>query len=99
MSDTLAINAPTTVWPGDLNAVSAAILRQELKALVVGGCRDLIVDLARVRNIDAIGLSVLCATYNSLKREEGALSIINASPDICTLFLRTGLSQHFTVNP
>ncbi len=79
--------------------MNAVFLRQELNALVSGGCRDLVVDLNRVKSIDAVGLSLLCAAHSSLKRQEGALSVINTSPELYTLFHRTGLSRHFTVTP
>ena len=99
MSQNSIVDASTTIWPGELNEVTVPLLRQELNALVAGGCRDLVVDLNRVKSIDAVGLGVLCAAHTTLKREQGALSLVNTSPELYALFHRTGLSRHFTVIP
>jgi len=92
--------ARTTVKPEvNLNETTAAALRRELNSLVAGGCRDVVMDLAQVRMIDAVGLSVLCAAHTTLKREQGNFSIINASGDIETLLRRIGLTRHVTPTP
>jgi anti-anti-sigma factor len=89
---------PITVRLGQLNEATATFLRQELNALIIGGCRDLVMDLVRVKSVDAVGLGVLCAAHTTLKREQGTLSLINASSELYTLFCRTGLSRDVTIS-
>ncbi len=89
----------TVVSPdGDLNEVTAASLRRELNRLVAGGCREIVMDLARIREMDAFGLGVLCAARTTLNREKGSFSVINASPELETLLRRTGLSRHVSIS-
>jgi serine/threonine-protein kinase RsbW len=83
---------------GELNGATTGALRQELSELVAEGHREIVLDLARVQGIDAVGIGVLCAAHNSLKREEGVLSIINASPELETILRRIGLSRHVSLS-
>jgi anti-anti-sigma factor len=93
-------NERTILTPeGDLDEVTASGLRQELSSLITNGCRDLVLDLARVRMMDAMGLSLLCMAHTTLQREVGALSIINVSPELDTLLRRAGLSRYVSISP
>ncbi len=99
MSTVQTEDVPVVVKPeGELDEATAADLRRELNKLVAGGRREIIMDLAQVRSIDAVGLTLLCAAHNSLTREQGALSIINASPELETLLARIGLSRHVSTS-
>ena len=99
MESVPTVGEGTVVSPdGDLNEVTAASLRQELNQLVAGGRREIVVDLARVRDMDAFGLGVLCAAQTTLNREKGSFSVINASPEVETLLRRTGLSRHVSIS-
>jgi serine/threonine-protein kinase RsbW len=74
-------------------------LRGELKQLIEDGVREVVVDLAQVLMIDSIGLGVLIATHNSLKKVGGLLAVENASRDLFDLFRSMRLTQHFSVTP
>ena len=72
-------------------------LRGELKELINDEVREIVVDLTDVLMIDSIGLGVLIATHNSLKKVGGTFSVVNASRDLYELFASMRLTQHFTV--
>jgi anti-anti-sigma factor len=88
----------TVITPtGSLSAGTATAIRAELKSLVDVGNRDLTLDLADVQMVDSIGLSVLFAAHNSLKKNGGKLTLVNTSKGLRSLFTRTGLNRHVSI--
>jgi anti-sigma B factor antagonist len=86
------------VVPGrDIIASTAQELRRSLWSLVEEGIQWIVVDLTGVRMIDSIGLGVLIAAHNALKRKGGRLCVVNASRDLFSLFSARRLDQHFEV--
>lgn len=86
------------VVPGrDIIASNAQELRRSLWSLVEEGIQRIVVDLTGVRMIDSIGLGVLIATHNALKRKGGRLCVVNACGDLFSLFSAHRLNQHFEV--
>jgi len=91
--------APTNVVkPGkDLVASMAEDFKKKLVTVVKKGLDELIIDLSGVEIVDSIGLGLMIATHNSLNKQGGKLSIINASEDVFHLFKTMRLDQHFEV--
>lgn len=88
------------VTPGsNLTVSSATELRRQLKEFVEGGTTVIILDLVNVKIVDSIGISVLFAAHNSLKKIGGKFSVINVSPELEKLFRRVGLTMHFSITP
>lgn len=88
----------TTVKPGgDIVASMVNEFKAELKMIVDGGVNRLAVDLAEVKMIDSMGLGLLIATHNSLKKKAGQLELNNVSPDILKLLKNMRLDQHFKI--
>jgi len=86
------------VVPGrDIIASTAQELRQSLWSLVEEGLQWIVVDLTGVRMIDSIGLGVMIATHNALKKKGGRLCVVNASRDLFSLFSARRLDKHFEV--
>ena len=71
---------------GDLVADEAQAMRRELQGCIWQGTETLVLDLARVQTIDAIGLETIIAAYNRIRKSGGELVIENASRDLKDLF-------------
>ncbi len=82
----------------DIIASNRDILRKELADLVSEGSKHIILDMAKVGRIDSSGLSVLIATYNSLKVNEGILELINVNETIRKLFLLTRFDRYISIS-
>jgi len=54
--------------------------------------RRVIIDLSRVTKIDSAGLGQLMSCYSHLVRNQGALRILNAQPEIRKMLDMTGIS-------
>ncbi len=90
--------AAKTVTPGmDIVASMAEEFRAELLKSVEGGVKELTADLDGVGMVDSVGLGVLIAAHNSLQKNDGVFTVINASEDIYKLFKVMRLDRHFEV--
>jgi anti-anti-sigma factor len=88
----------TLIAPGrDVVASYAQELRRNLWSLIEEGVTDVTIDLARVQMIDSIGLGVLIAAHNSLKKKQGRLAIVNVSKEILGLLKTMRLDRHFDI--
>jgi anti-sigma B factor antagonist len=86
------------VRPGkEIVAAVAEDFKGKLRQLVENGITELTLDLEEVEIIDAMGLGMVLATHNSLKKVGGNLKVINLSGEIFTLFKTMRLDQHFEV--
>lgn len=86
------------VKPGsDIVASMAPDFKKELQALVDEDPAILVIDLAGVKMVDSIGIGVIIAAHNSIKRKHGQLEVINTSKDIYQVFTAMRLNHHFHV--
>lgn len=83
----------------DLVASTAANFKKKLAAAVQKGSDELIIDLTGVDQMDCIGLGVTMAAQNSIRRNGGKLTIINASESLSQLFKTLRLDRHFNIQP
>ena len=81
----------------DIVASYAQELRRNLWSLIEEGVTDVTIDLARVQMIDSIGLGVLIAAHNALKKKQGRLAIVNISKEITGLLKTMRLDRHFDI--
>jgi len=87
-----------TVKPGkDIVTSMAENFKGELLNFIKEGVKELTVDINGVGMIDSVGLGVLIAAHNSLKKNGGIFNVINASEDIYKLFKVMRLDRHFEV--
>ncbi len=85
-----------TITPGqDLVSSMVPGLKQELGT---ESPKELRLDLAGAGMMDSIGIGVIIATHNSLKKTGGKLVIANASENIVKLFKSMRLDQHLTLD-
>lgn len=98
MSEITKDGDQTIVKPGqDVVAAMAEEFRNELKSLVEEGPKELVIDLAGVEMVDSVGIGVLIATHNSMRKSDGKFIVINVSKNIYGLFKTMRLDQHFKV--
>jgi anti-sigma B factor antagonist len=76
-----------TITPGqDLVSSMVPGFKQELGTLLAESPKELRLDLAGAGMMDSIGIGVIIATHNSMKKAGGKLVIANASENIIKLF-------------
>ncbi|RLB94407.1 MAG: anti-sigma factor antagonist [Deltaproteobacteria bacterium] len=98
MATTRKKGGQTIIRPGkDLLASAVDDLRKKLLNKLEKGSKELIIDLARVKTVDPVGLGLLIAAHNSLKNAGGTLAIKNVSEDIYEIFKVMRLDQYFEV--
>jgi anti-anti-sigma factor len=82
----------------DIVAASVPELRSKMRVAVEEGARELVVDLVNVQMVDSMGIGLLIAAHNSLKKLGGKLAVVHASRDILDLFHMMRIHQHFSVS-
>lgn len=86
------------IKPGKDFVVSKADkVRDRLLKLADQGTKEIVMDFARVKALDAVGLGVIIAAHNTAKNAGGNLTLINVSEDIYKLFNITLLDKEFEV--
>ena len=65
-----------------------------LKTLVHEGCRNVIVNMEKVRWVNSTGLGILISGYTTLKKSGGELKLLKVSDRIENIFI---VSKLFTV--
>jgi anti-sigma B factor antagonist len=73
------------ILEGDLTASLVPELQGALKAQLEQPTKEVVFDLAATGMLDSSGIGLLIATYNSLSRQQGRVSVIHVSPDILQL--------------
>jgi anti-anti-sigma factor len=79
----------------DIIASRAENLNKKLHKISEQGVTELTLDFINVKSVDPVGLSVIAATYNTLKNSGAKLFIKNVPDEINTLFDALGLNRHF----
>jgi anti-anti-sigma factor len=88
-----------TITPGrDLVSSMIPDFKQELNSLLESAPQELRLDLAGTEMMDSIGIGVVIATHNSMKKKGGRLVISGASENILKLFKSMRLDQHLNLN-
>ncbi|WP_028574650.1 STAS domain-containing protein [Desulfonatronovibrio hydrogenovorans] len=72
-------------------------LKQMIKDAISPGMKTLILDLDRVEQVDSIGMGVLIAAYNTLRKENIEFKLVNVGENIYDLFRVMRLDKHFEV--
>ena len=71
----------------------AEAVREQLRAVVLGGARRILVDLAGISEIDSRGLGALVSLVRLAQERGGAVRFFGASPDVYALFELTRLHR------
>ena len=72
-------------------------VREKIAALVAAGKHNVVVDLGAVDYIDSTGLGILVICFTSLKKQGGALKLVNPNKRNVELLLLTKLHTVFEV--
>jgi anti-anti-sigma factor len=81
----------------DLTAANVPGLQARLRAYLQQKISAVEFDLASTVMLDSSGIGLLIATYNSLGRGPGCISVTNASPDILQLIQNMRLTKRLNV--
>jgi len=88
-----------TIIPGqDIVSSMVPDLKNELNSVVEEGAQELRLDLSGTAMMDSIGIGVVIATHNSMKKKGGRLVVCNASENILKLFKSMRLDQHLNLD-
>ncbi len=88
-----------TITPGqDLVSTMVPAFKQELASLLAESQGELRLDLTGTGMMDSIGIGVIIATHNSMKKKGSKLIIANASENIIKLFKSMRLDQHLNLD-
>lgn len=99
MSEIVKDGSVVTIKPGcDIVASVVDGLKTELKGIVENGITKLTVDLAETTIVDSMGIGILIATYNSLKKKDAQMELVNVSAEIASLLKNMRLNQYFTIS-
>ena len=82
---------------GEADLYSAPQLKEELRSLVDGGARRIVVDLTQATFIDSTTLSVLLGAVKRLRPSGGELGIVCADRNIRKIFEITLLDRVFSL--
>lgn len=82
---------------GDLDLVSAPVLRTSLESLFRDGRIRLVLDLRGVPFVDSTGLGVLVGALRAVKPHGGDIRIVCTADRVLRVFSITGLDQVFAV--
>jgi anti-sigma B factor antagonist len=69
------------------------LLGRDLKKLVDGGCRKILLNLTELSQIDSTGVSTIVATYVSLRRMKGEIKLLHPTGRVQTVLEITHMLQ------
>jgi anti-anti-sigma factor len=69
------------------------LLDRELKKLLDGGCRKVLLNLTDLSQIDSTGVSTIVATYVSLRRLKGEVKLLHPTGRVQTVLEITHMLQ------
>ncbi len=99
MSEVQQEGSVVIVRPGqDIVSTMVPGFKQEMTDLLAKGCQELRLDLSGVEMMDSIGIGLLIAIHNSMRKNGGKLVIQNPSSNISKLFRSMRLDQHFQMS-
>ena len=82
---------------GRLTLGESNLVRERVTQLAAGGKFNIVVDLSGVDYIDSTGLGILVICFTSLKKQGGALKLVNPNKRNVELLLLTKLHTVFEV--
>jgi len=99
MSAIVREGSSVIITPGrDLVSSMVPEFKQELGVVLAESPLELRLDLTGAAMMDSIGIGVVIATHNSMKKKGGKLIIVNASDNIVKLFKSMRLDQHLNLD-
>ncbi|PIE61216.1 MAG: anti-anti-sigma factor [Desulfobacterales bacterium] len=94
MSEIINDGTHTVIKPGvDVVAAMAERFKGDMLTAINASQCGVALDLQGVEKIDAIGVGMIIAAYNTLNQKGRELKIVNATKDIFELFSTMGLNR------
>jgi len=78
----------------DVVSTNADELKKKLQAALADSPSLLVLDLSKVEYVDSVGIGIIIATFNTLKKQNGALKLINLNSNLLDLFRTMRLDRH-----
>ncbi len=98
MSEIIKEENNIIVKPGeDIVASMTDKFKTELASLAQESSCDLTIDFSGVEMIDSIGIGVIVATHNFLRKDENKLKLININNNIFSHFKFLRLDRHIDI--
>ncbi len=69
------------------------LLNRDLKKLIDGGCRKILLNLTELSQVDSTGVSTMVAAYVSLRRLKGELKLLHPTGRVQTVLEITHMLQ------
>lgn len=88
------------------NSVATIVIKSNIVATFVDNIKPeitdlinkynhIVFDMKEVEMVDSIGIGFLVATFNSVKKNDGSVTINNLTSELLDLFKSMNLHQHF----
>ncbi len=81
----------------DVVAANSEDIKQKLKNVISDDLKVLTVDLDKVQQVDSVGVGILIAAYNSLRKQGKEFKLTNVDVKIFELFEVMRLNKHFEI--
>ncbi|WP_045212294.1 STAS domain-containing protein [Desulfonatronovibrio magnus] len=81
----------------DIVAANAGDIKSKLKDAITDDMDSLVLDFNKVDQVDSVGMGVLIATFNSLKKKGKGFKITGVDEKIYDLFQVMRLNKHFEI--
>ena len=78
---------------GVRSATRPKLLNRDLKKLIDGGCRKILLNLTELSQVDSTGVSTMVAAYVSLRRLKGELKLLHPTGRVQTVLEITHMLQ------
>lgn len=99
MSEVVRDSGVFSIRPGqDIVATMVPQFKQEVMELLAEEPLELRLDMEGVEMMDSIGIGLLIAIHNSLRKKGASLVVFNASANIAKLFRSMRLDHHFQMS-
>ena len=82
---------------GPLTASDRDLLQEAIVGHLNAGCRDFILRMRGVTNIDSVGLGQLISVYKLIKANDGSMRISSPSKRVCERLRTTRLDTVFDI--
>jgi anti-anti-sigma factor len=90
---------PVVTVRGEIDLATVSLLDRHLAAVVTSRTPDVVVDLGRVRFMDATGLGALIRADRRARRHGGRVRLTRVPPGVSRLLSAVGLAGHFPIEP
>jgi anti-sigma B factor antagonist len=91
-------NQRLVILQGDLTAMLAPQLKEDLKNAIQNFSGELVFDLRQTEMLDSTGIGLLIAAGNSIGAQKGSMRIVNVSKEIIQLLQKMRLVARLNIS-